>query len=69
MLWITYIKLFYFILFYFILFLLLSCCKQDIDNREYFNLVGICETAHTRHDTKDVVVNGIDINCLCCGLN
>ena len=25
------------------------------------NLVGVCETAHTTHDTEDIVVNGVDV--------
>ena len=49
-LWIIFIN-FIFI----ILFLIYDLSKNK-------SLVGVGETTHTRHDTEDIVVNGIDIN-------
>ena len=29
-------------------------------NIKYKNLIGVCETSHTTHDTKDILVSGVD---------
>ena len=37
---------------------------KKVISKEICYLVTVCETTHTTHDTKDVVVDGVDVKSI-----